>query len=359
MAKAGEAMLVPMPELQRACVASEAKLGQVLQQLALLFQPPLTRASRAALRDGLAEAEAAVARLSWLWGQNLLQQGRETLPLLHPDRVFFERLRQRLAQWPAIAEALHRVIRQASLPLLPDLPSPDSALAVQGSLQDRIWARVHGAQAPPGLRPAIRANGQYEDIPYPVQDFLRQMQLARRVGVVLGKAQLRFLDVGCGTGLKVMMAAEMLGQADGLEYLPNLAASARRMLRRAGMGHSRVHIGDALRFDGFARYDLIYFYKPIHDPDQLSALEARIVAQARPGTILIAPYAGFAQRRNGQGCSPVAGHVHVTGREARKMGQLLRHVQAVGFGDPRPPADPPQGFVAPLAAVLRAWGHLT
>lgn len=351
-------MLVPVPEVQRACVTAEAKLGQSLQRLALLFQPPLTRASRAALRDGLSEAEVTVMRLSWLWGQNLLQQGATALPPLHPDRVFFDRLRQRLAQWPAIAEALHRVIRQAPLPLLPDLPSPDSAMAVQAAVQDRIWARVHRAQAPLGPQPAVRANGQFEDIPYPVQDFLRQMQLARRVGVALGKVPLRFLDVGCGTGLKVMMAAEMLGQADGLEYVPNLAAAARRMLRRAGLGQSRVHIGDALQFDGFAGYDLIYFYRPIHDPDQLAALETRIVAQARPGTILIAPYAGFAQRMEGRGCRPVAGYVHVTGLEARKMGKLLRRIQAVGFGDPRPPADPSQGFVAPLAAVLRAWGHL-
>lgn len=351
-------MLVPVPELQRACVAEEAKLGQSLQRLALLFQPPLTRTSRTALRDGLAEAEAMVVRLSWLWGQNLLLPSMNTQPPRHPDRVFFDSLRQRLAQWPAIAEALHRVIRQAPLPMLPDLPSPDSATAMQAAVQDRIWARVHRAQAPLGPQPNVRANGQYEDISYPVQDFLRQMQLARRVGVALGRVPLRFLDVGCGTGLKVMMAAEMLGQADGLEYLPTLAASARRMLRRAGMGQSRVHIGDALRFDGFAGYDLIYFYKPIHDPDQLAALETRIVAQARPGTVLIAPYAGFAQRMKGQGCSPVAGYVHVTGLKTRQIGQLLRRVQAVGFGDPRPPADPPQGFIGPLAAVLRAWGHL-
>lgn len=358
MAKAGDAMLVPVPELQRACVAEEAILGQSLQRLALLFQPPLTRASRAALRDGLAEAETRVVRLSWLWGQNLLLPAMNTLSPRHPDRVFFDSLRLRLAQWPAIAEALHRVILHAPLPLLPDLPSPDSAMAVQAGLQDRIWRRVHRAQASPGPQPAIRANGQYEDIPYPVQDFLRQMQLARRVGVALGKAQLRFLDVGCGTGLKVMMAAEMLGQADGLEYLPNLAASARHMLRRAGLGQNRVHIGDALQFDGFAGYDLIYFYKPIHDPDQLAALETRILAQARSGTILIAPYAGFAARVEGMECSPVAGYVHVTGLKTRKMGPLLRRVQAVGFGDPRPPADPPQGFVAPLAGALRAWGHL-
>lgn len=346
-------MLIPVAELRRACMAEEAALQVRLAEVVRLFTPPLSRARRGQVREALAQAKLSFSRLSWLWAQHMMDPALHGLPPLHPDRQFFDALHRRMRPWAAGHEALSRVLRQGPLPLLPHPPAPDASEAVQLAVQDRAWLRLHRHLSPVTDAAPIRGNGQFADIPLPMAEFLRHLMLARRVGVAQGKAALRFLDVGCGVGLKVLIAAEVLGHADGLEYQPDLAGVAGRMLRRAGFA-SRVMAGDALGFDGFGGSDVIYFYRPIHQPDQMAALEARIAAQARAGAILIAPYVGFADHADALGCQRVAGFVYVKGVVDKA---LLARVAQVGFGDPRP-VDPPEGFMAPLMTALRAWAHL-
>ena len=350
-------MLIPVAELRRACMAEEAALQVRLAEVVRLFTPPLSRARRGQVRVVLEQAKLSCARLSWLWAQHMMDPALHGLPPLHPDRQFFDALHRRLRPWAAAHEALTRVLRQGPLPLLPHPPGPDAPEAVQLAMQDRAWQRVHGHLGPVADAAPIRDNGQYADIPLPMAEFLRHLQLARRVGVAQGKRALRFLDVGCGVGLKVLVAAEMMAVADGLEYQPDLARVAGRMLRRAGLDGARVVAADALTFDGFGGYDVIYFYKPIHTPDVLAEMEARIIAQAGDGAILIAPYAGFAHRAAAQGCGWIAGFISIKGVTGKDLATLRARVAQVGFGDPRP-VDPPEGFMAPLMAALRAWGHL-
>jgi hypothetical protein len=350
-------MLIPVAELRRACVAEEAALQAKLAEAVRLFTPPLSRARCGQVRVALEEAKQSCTRLSWLWAQHMMDPALHGLPPLHPDRQFFDALHRRMRPWSAGYEALTRVLRQGRLPLLPHPPAPDAPEAVQLAVQDRAWLRLHGHLGPVADKAPIRSNGQYADIPLPMEEFLRHLQLARRVGVAQGKRALRFLDVGCGVGLKVLVAAEMMAVADGLEYQPDLARAAGRMLRRAGIDGARVVAADALTFDGFGGYDVIYFYKPIHTPDVLAEMEARIIAQARDGTILIAPYAGFSLRAEAQGCGGIAGFVSIKGVTGKDLVALRARVAQVGFGDPRP-VDPPEGFMAPLMAALRAWGHL-
>lgn len=346
-------MPIALAELRRACAAEEATLQIRLAEVLRLYAPPLSRARRRAVRAALAHAKESFSRLWWFWAQHRLDPAMLGLSPLHPDRQFFDSLHRRMQPWADAHEVLTRVLRQGALPLLPQPPAPDTPEAVQLALQDRAWLRMHRHLCPATEADPIRDNGQFADIPLPMAEFLRQLMLTRRIGVAQGKAALRFLDVGCGTGLKVMMAAEVLGHADGLEYQPDLARVAGRMLRRAGVA-SRVMAGDALGFDGYGRYDVIYFYRPIHQPDQMAMLEARIAAQAQAGALLIAPYAGFADHADALGCQRVAGFVYVKGVADKA---LLARVAQVGFGDPRA-VDLPEGFTAPLLAALRAWGHL-
>lgn len=350
-------MRIDLAELRRACTVEEAALRLRLTEVARLFQPPLTRRRRAQLVAELAAAKDVYHHLSRLWASHLAEPSMFGLPPLHPDRRHFDALRGRLAEAPAGFDALTRVLRQGAQPLLPDPLPPDRPESVQMALQDRAWSKLHAAIAPVPLGAHIRDNGQYDDIAYPVADFLRLLLLARRVAVALGKAEVRFLDVGCGTGLKVLMAAEMFGQTDGLEYLPGLAQAAETLLHRAG---SRSHIltADALQFDGFGDYDLIYFYKPIHTPKDLADMEARIAAQVKSGTILIAPYAGFAHRAEALGCFAIAGFVHIKGITGKDLDRLKRRAEWAGFGDPRPQPVAAESFMAPLLGALRAWGQL-
>jgi predicted O-methyltransferase YrrM len=142
--------------------------------------------------------------------------------------------------------------------------------------------------------------------------------------------------VGCGGGIKVLLAAEYFPRADGLEYDAGYAATARQVLDRAGRLPSRVIHADALSFDGYGEYDVIYFYQPMKSPDGLRALEQRIATQARPGTILIAPYGLFSDRAEALACGRVDGAVYLAATPAAKAEALRKRAERIGIEIPRP-----------------------
>jgi protein-L-isoaspartate(D-aspartate) O-methyltransferase len=67
------------------------------------------------------------------------------------------------------------------------------------------------------------------------------------------------LDVGTGSGYQAAVLAELAGEVDTIERLPELADQARANLASAGYARVRVHVGDGSRglpehapFDGIA-----------------------------------------------------------------------------------------------------------
>jgi len=55
------------------------------------------------------------------------------------------------------------------------------------------------------------------------------------------------LDVGSGSGYQAAVLAELAGEVDTIERLPELAALARANLSAAGYDRVRVHVGDGTR----------------------------------------------------------------------------------------------------------------
>jgi SAM-dependent methyltransferase len=87
----------------------------------------------------------------------------------------------------------------------------------------------------------------------------------------------RFLDVGCGLGGKVWIADALGFSSFGLEINPAYARIARECV-----GADRVFCSNALSFDDFSSYDVIYFYNPMPSAE----LETAILNAAKKGAII-------------------------------------------------------------------------
>lgn len=121
-------------------------------------------------------------------------------------------------------------------------------------------------------------------------------QLTEAVKAVEAR-KIKFIDVGCGIGTKVLLAREVLkasgGDAFGIEKFPPYVEIARRVLMTYGFRQEPVKSdneviikGDAIAHS-YAPYNLIYFYCPIIDYKKQVELEERIVKTCRVGTVIM------------------------------------------------------------------------
>ncbi len=96
-----------------------------------------------------------------------------------------------------------------------------------------------------------------------------------------------FLDVGCGPGTKMAIAASLFGLVvSGIEIDSAMALEAAKYL--ASIPTAEVEEGDALHVpEGYyGNFDLIWLYRPFRDANLERALEARIIDEMRSGAIL-------------------------------------------------------------------------
>jgi len=100
--------------------------------------------------------------------------------------------------------------------------------------------------------------------------------------------KLKFLDVGAGVGQKVYLAHLMGFDAFGLELRPQLYKEAKEvMYNLRGYGDSQFFNANALTFNKYNEFNVIYFYCPIQDRDLQIQLEKRIAEKASVGTIVV------------------------------------------------------------------------
>jgi SAM-dependent methyltransferase len=308
---------------------------------------------------------AAVERL-----QQLLRQAQETAMLLrhrlgrrHPPRSspafaaaqYARQLRTRFRLWSQTLAAVRQVGRARTWPVMPRRRPILDLGGVEDGLTDRVFTLMHRAINPAEQSQSAADLGCWPDIPTNVALFVAQAHLAYRVLLAQRRdAPTRFIDIGCGGGTKVILGAQMFSRADGLEYDPAYAAAARRVMDLLDARRCRIIEGDALVFDDYGAYDVLYMYRPIRDPDRLIELETRVLALARPGAVLIAPYDSFAPRTKrpfqiGQG-------VFVLGIERGEA--LRRAVLAIGphIANLDWPPPPETDWLLPLWQACEANG---
>lgn len=345
-----------LPSLIRSCQAEEAALSAIFADIAAVFVPPYTPKIRARIASLLTHAEPHRLALQRAHSLHLHSPELRALPMHAPARQFFDAVLRHLRLYPAALARLNAALRQR-LPLFPADAPPYSPAAQMLALHARTWDRMHAHLSPQVPNIYHDTPGHHGDLPYPSTDFLRYTMAARRICLAMDKPDPTFLDVGCGIGLKAFQAAEMFAQVDGLEYEAAHAAIGQTMMQRGGWPHARIFQADALTFDRYGDYDVLYVYKPMYG-DALHEMEARLIGQARPGTLLIAPYTDFTTRFETMGCTRIAGFLYCI-RPPKSLPATLKRALHVGCCLPARPKNgyAEDGFLAPLHLALRRWGH--
>jgi protein-L-isoaspartate(D-aspartate) O-methyltransferase len=90
----------------------------------------------------------------------------------------------------------------------------------------------------------------YDDAALPIAagQTISQPYMVARICEALGlSGGERVLDVGSGSGYQAAVLAELAGEVDTIERIPELAERARANLGAAGYERVRVHVGDGTR----------------------------------------------------------------------------------------------------------------
>lgn len=92
----------------------------------------------------------------------------------------------------------------------------------------------------------------------------------------------RYLEVGSGIGTRSSMAYRVGFDVTGLEIRPEYADVARRFVPEC-----EFVVGDALSFNGYGDFDVVYTYEPMHHPAMRVALCEQFTRYMRPDAVLI------------------------------------------------------------------------
>lgn len=267
-----------------------------------------------------------------------------------------ERLEKR---WRGVAGRLARAVSGKRVALEPVFPADDPRVS-QRSIINGAFAKLDDMRRTGGQSDEALAHGCFSDIPLPPSMFLELIHAAWRLLAAEGRAEgARFLDVGCGAGSKPLLASLVFDRADGLEYDPVYFRDADALLGSFRAPNGKAIHGDALAFEGYRDYDVIYFYRPMVAYENITALERQVVAHVRPGTILIAPYEDFFLRNERLGAPRAAELIAVAGRTPAEVRAMVAAAERTGVTIPPPGTAGPrsdEGLWGPVMHALRVNG---
>ena len=267
-------------------------------------------------------------------------------------------LRVELNQWSLMRDMVHRQVaqRKKRIPLY-EKQSSDLA-QVQAAASDNVFDWLHAVLNAEQQTEDAYASGCFADIALPNSVFHKHLHAAYRVLLAKGETdRMRFLDVGCGGGLKVLSALRYFKQADGLDFQQSYVDSACHLLDRAKADAAQVFQADALTFEGYGDYEIIYFYRPIRDDAKIIEMERRIVDLAKPGTLLIAPYSGFSERCTDLKCGRVSGDVYLARTSQRQADRWRRKAEQTGIAVVYPEEERVPTIWTPLLEASRQSGY--
>jgi len=132
-----------------------------------------------------------------------------------------------------------------------------------------------------------RENGMYPFIPLSPYEFTNTLSFVRTYLNNKRKYNGTFIDVGCGPGTKVILAHELGFKAHGIEYDLELVKIAKKICMKVFYDDSTIELGDALTYNFYDKYDVIYYYCPLSDRDKQIILEKKIEDDMKVGAILI------------------------------------------------------------------------
>lgn len=114
--------------------------------------------------------------------------------------------------------------------------------------------------------------------------------------------KIRFIDVGCGVGQKIFLAQCFGFKAYGLELRKALIEEGKKAFGLVGgkpehflnilnnwecKSEPAFIQGNALTFEDYSNFDVIYFYCPLFKPELQKKLEDKIARTAKEGSIVV------------------------------------------------------------------------
>lgn len=339
----------------------QAELMALATDLAAEMALPVGQRDGAAIRRGWARIEEQRRRANALLRKER-KRGRELDTTEdrpgHKDtrdrKKSITQLRQRIDMWEQMRTL---VARHVDPPLVPIRTA--RTLATEDPLSTMLHMAVFLLANPNPQTPEARAHNCFSDIPMPLPQFDMLLIAAYRLLLAQGRTEgAKFLDVGSGGGTKVYLASNYFAQADGLEYDPAYAAAGARAMELIAPDTCRVMEGDGLTFEHYGDYDVIYFYRPINDDELLEQLEHRIFTEARPGTVILAPYNSILKPRPDLVGSKVADPVFIAGVSQAEADEIRRRAEYTGIEKVKRPRNFPfdTGFWSPLLEAAQFNG---
>jgi SAM-dependent methyltransferase len=288
----------------------QAELTERSRALAALIAVPALDRDHAAIRTGWEQIARERAPLNALYRKLRKAAREQTSDKQRRDLQDVVKALNRVLQlWDEMEHLVAHHMDPPETPFnLDHVPQPHDALL------DHLYMALHTLANPNEQDEGAVDHNCFADIPISIQRFELLLSAAYRLLLVQGRADgARFLDVGCGGATKVLAAARVFPHCDGLEYDPGYAEAGARVMHLTAPEAGRVMLGDALSFEEYGAYDVIYFYRPIADDDLLGAMHQRIADQARPGTVILAPFSKFLEPRGDFPAAQIKGPVYVTG----------------------------------------------
>jgi SAM-dependent methyltransferase len=104
------------------------------------------------------------------------------------------------------------------------------------------------------------------------------------------KRPIKFLDAGCGMGNILLIAEALNWQPSGVEIDPKYVKIARDVLGSRDSyfpKRANVHMGDLLKYTGYRKFDVIYYWSPMYDHDMLKRFTERLGNMMKIGAIVL------------------------------------------------------------------------
>lgn len=303
-------------------------MREAARQIAAALVPRPSRRDAALLGAMVERVPALAADLAF--AASWMRSSRPDPDSAEAHRVLGLQVRATAEAVPAVVAALGEVLAGRSEPLYAR-QRPRTTAERRVELLGTAFTRFERAATAQDQSDAMR-DAHFGFIPFAADEFVAQLQSAWRLLSVLDRIEgASLLDVGAGIGSKLFIADAFFDRVAGIELDPGYLARAEAICNPV-LGHGTVFAADAMLFEDYGAYDVIYFYSPFRQAEGQSALEERIWEQARDGAVIIAPrvFATFIHR-----LPHVALNMTVKGFDRAGLEELAAEAERVG------PAVPP------------------
>lgn len=138
------------------------------------------------------------------------------------------------------------------------------------------------------------------NIPLSNREFLNLLKIVYDDAEKRKQSLLSFLDVGCGFGLKCLLAKKVRYlRASGIDVCKSYVDFANLLLQGEEIDVTCVN---ALDYDGYGKYDIVYMFQPIREREKMRQLLHKVENDMKPRSYLIGRFYTCSPTLDNVGC---------------------------------------------------------